>query len=274
MTLSTCLWMNGTAKEAAELYLSVFEKSEITNQNPMVVGFRLGGIPFMALNGGSMFKINSSISFMVSCESANEVEEKYNVLIQGGSVLMPLGTYPWSEKYGWCQDKYGVNWQLFLGQIESKISPCFMFGGAQNGKATEAMNFYTSLFKNSEILSLNKYEENDQDITGNIKHGRFNLMGNAIIAMDSSMPNTPTFNEGISLVVNCETQEEIDFLWDSLTKDGKESQCGWLKDKYGVSWQIVPNILAKLLSDPEKAPAVTKAFMQMKKFDIEKLLTA
>ena len=187
---------------------------------------------------------------------------------------MPLGTYPWSEKYGWCQDKYGVNWQLLLGQIESKISPCFIFSGTQNGKASEAMNFYTSLFKNSEVLSLNKYEENDQDITGNIKHGRFNLMGNAFIAMDTSMPNAPTFNEGVSIVVNCETQEEIDFLWDSLTKDGKESQCGWLKDKYGVSWQIVPNILAKLMSDPERAPAVTKAFMQMKKFDIEKLIVA
>jgi predicted 3-demethylubiquinone-9 3-methyltransferase (glyoxalase superfamily) len=78
----------------------------------------------------------------------------------------------------------------------------------------------------------------------------------------------------VSLVVNCETQEEIDYYWDKLTEDGEESQCGWLKDKYGVSWQIVPSILEKLMEDPEKAPRVVEAFLKMKKFDIEKLLQA
>jgi predicted 3-demethylubiquinone-9 3-methyltransferase (glyoxalase superfamily) len=83
-----------------------------------------------------------------------------------------------------------------------------------------------------------------------------------------------TFNESISIVVNCETQAEIDHYWNSLTEGGQESQCGWLKDKYGVSWQIVPAALGKLLSDPSKAGRVTRAFLQMKKFDIEKLLNA
>ena len=136
------------------------------------------------------------------------------------------------------------------------IYPCIWF----NNNAKEAATFYCSIFKPSSILV-------DTPMVV-----RFDLNGRIFMGLNGGPHFTP--NEAISFVVECETQEEIDFYWDSLVEGGKESMCGWLKDKYGVSWQIVPTILGKLMSDPEKAPRVMAAFMQMKKFDIAKLLEA
>ncbi len=140
--------------------------------------------------------------------------------------------------------------------MKNPITPCLWF----DGNAEEAARFYCFVFKNSEIT------------TSNTMVTSFKLNGTRFIGLNGGP--TFTFNEAVSFVVDCETQEEIDNYWDKLTEDGEESQCGWLKDKYGVSWQIVPSILEKLMGDPEKAPRVVEAFLKMKKFDIEKLLQA
>ncbi len=136
------------------------------------------------------------------------------------------------------------------------IYPCLWF----DGKAKEAADYYCTVFPNSKIISSNPMAV------------IFELNGTKFMGLNGG----PEFNfsEAVSFVVNCETQDEIDMYWSKLTDGGKEGKCGWLKDKYGVSWQIVPSILGKLMSDPEKAPKVMYAFMQMKKFDIEKLLQA
>ena len=151
-----------------------------------------------------------------------------------------------------------------------------MFVGNVCGRAEEAMKLYTSIFPDSSIKDIMRYEAKDgtMDAPGTIKHGSFELFGQSFAAMDSAYAHQFGFNEAISFMVSCETQEEIDSYWAKLTEDGQESQCGWLKDKFGFSWQIAPKILAKLLADPEKAGRVTNAFMQMKKFDIETLLNA
>ncbi len=272
-----CLWFDGKAKEAAELYCATFNNSKITADNQMVVTLDLDGQHFMCLNGGPQYSPNASISFFVVCATMDELDRAWQQFSDGGKVLMPLDKYPFSEKYGWIQDKFGVSWQLSFGklaEVGQKFSPTLMFTNQMAGKAEAAIKHYTTIFKNSSIVGILPYGPNEGDVEGTVKHAQFKLDDYVMMAMDSSLSHSFNFSEGISLVVECETQEEIDQLWDQLTDEGEESMCGWLKDKYGVSWQIIPAILKKLMSDPAKVQNVVQAFMQMKKFDIEKLLNA
>ena len=147
-----------------------------------------------------------------------------------------------------------------------------MFTHDQFGKAEEAIHFYTGLFPNSSTTGILKYSKEDEDEEGKVKHAQFSIDGFVMMAMDSSFDHPFRFSEGISIAVDCDTQEEIDHYWDKMTADGgEESMCGWLKDKFGVSWQIVPAILPKLMADPEKSQKVIEAFMKMRKFDIDVL---
>lgn len=269
-----CLWFDGQGEAAAKYYIETFKNGEITANNGMVQNFNLFGQQFMALNGGQQFKINPSISFFVLCDDDAEIIELWGSLSDGGMVMMPMDRYAWSNKYGWCQDKFGVSWQLMIGKMGNgaqKIVPSFMFTKAQNGKAEEAINCYTSIFESANILEIDRYKEGEGDTIGNIKYSLFKLNGQYFTAMESSMMHNFSFDEGLSFVISCENQEEIDYYWNKLTEGGQESRCGWLKDKYGVSWQVIPKILGKLMSDPEKVQRVIQAFMKMKKFDIAEL---
>ena len=156
--------------------------------------------------------------------------------------------------------------------MTNQIAPCLWF----DNQAEEAANFYVSVFKNSKIGSISRYGKEGFEIhgkkEGSIPTVSFQINGQSFTALNGG-PQFK-FNESISFQVFCETQKEIDDYWSKLTKGGEESQCGWLKDKYGISWQIVPAILPKLMTDPARAGRVTNALLQMKKFDIEKLLKA
>ena len=272
-----CLWFDGQAKEAAAFYCSLFKNSRIVDDTDLVVTFVLSGQKLMGLNGGPQFKINPAISFFVVCETEEETNTLWNSLINEGSVLMPLDKYPWSDKYGWVQDKFGLSWQISMGKFEivgQKITPSLMFVGLQHGKAEKAINFYTSVFPDSSVIGILHYRPGENDPEGTVKHAQFSLSNFVMMAMDSAFPHGFSFNESISFVVECKTQDEIDYYWHKLTEGGKESMCGWLKDQFGVSWQIIPEVLGELMKDPARSEKVTKAFMQMKKFDIEKLLQA
>jgi predicted 3-demethylubiquinone-9 3-methyltransferase (glyoxalase superfamily) len=272
-----CLWFDGNAKLAAEFYCSVFDNSRIASENPLVVVILSSGQKFMCLNGGPEFKPNPSISFYILCETINEIETAWNKLLDGGNVLMPLDKYDWSEKYGWVQDKFGISWQLAFGKFQDvgqKFTPTLMFTNKQAGRAEEAIGFYTSIFDNSSIVGILKYTAGENDVEAYVKHAQFKLGQQVFMAMDSSLSHNFIFNEAISLVLECDTQKKIDHYWEKLGIEGEEGQCGWLKDKFGVSWQVVPAILGKLMNDPEKAPGVMQAFMKMKKFEIEKLVNA
>lgn len=275
-TIYPCLWFDGNAKEAAEFYCSVFRNSKIVDEIPLVVNFDLNGIRIMGLNGGPMFKFNPSISLFVYCESIDETNLVWDKLIEGGTEMMPIDKYPWSERYGWLQDKFGFTWQISVADSDEaklKITPAMLFTGERFGRAEEAINFYSSVFDNSSTDLLMHYEENDPN-EGKVLYSEFNLNRYNIIAMDGPGVHEYTFNEAVSFTVSCQTQEEIDYYWNRLSEGGSEWQCGWLKDKFGVSWQIVPEILGTLMSDPSKSERVINAFMQMKKFDIEKLVNA
>ncbi len=273
-TIYPCLWFNEKAKEAAEFYCTVFRNSKIVDDTPLVVNFKLNGTRIMGLNGGPMFKFNPSISLFVYCESLDETNAVWAKLIEGGTEMMPIDRYPWSERYGWLQDKFGFTWQISVAENENaklKITPSMLFTGNQFGRAEEAIGFYSSVFDHSSTERMVKYPEGDHD-SGKVMYSEINLNHYSIIAMDGPGDHDYVFNEAVSFVVSCQTQEEIDYYWDKLTLGGEESQCGWLKDKFGVSWQIVPSILASLMSDPSKSERVINAFMQMKKFEIEKLI--
>ena len=273
-----CLWFNTEGKEAAELYCRIFGNSRITADNGMVVNFELSGQKFMCLNGGPHFKINPSISIYTVLESENEVESVWNELLKNGKVLMPLDRYDWSPKYGWIEDRFGVNWQISYGKLEDvgqKFTPSLLFTGEKNGKAEEAVHYYTSLVKNSSVKGILKYSATDADKEGNVKHSQFSLNDYVFMAMDSSLAHNFSFNEGFSIVLECKDQSEIDYYWNHLTSQGgQESRCGWLKDRFGVSWQIIPADLGQWMTDPSKAQRVMKELMKMNKLEVDVLKNA
>lgn len=227
----------------------------------------------MGLNGGPMFQINPSISLFVTCDSVEEANRIWDRLIEGGSEYMAIDTYPWSERYGWLQDKFGMTWQISSSGKKDgdlRILPSMLFVGDKFGQAETAINLYCSIFENSSTDLMEQYPE-DNDFAGKVLYSEFTLNQSPVVAMDGPGDHKYSFNEGVSFVVECDTQQEIDYLWAKLTEGGEESMCGWLKDRFGVSWQIIPSVLKELMSDPEKGPKAIQAFMQMTKFEIDKL---
>jgi predicted 3-demethylubiquinone-9 3-methyltransferase (glyoxalase superfamily) len=271
--ITPCLWYNGNAEEAANLYCSIFENAKIAARSPFVVQLNLSGQSLTLLDGGPKYQPNPSISLFYICETEKELSRSWEALTKEGSIMMPLDEYHWSKKYGWVTDKFGVAWQLSLGKVEDvgqKLTPCLMFSGKQVGRAEEALHFYSSVFKNSKTDGILYYAENKKFV----QHAQFALLGQKFMVMDSMENHKFEFSEGVSLTVHCETQEEIDYYWEKLTESGKESMCGWLKDRFGVSWQVIPVILDKIMSDPQKAGKAAKAFMAMRKLDIEQIVQA
>ncbi|WP_040949447.1 VOC family protein [Gorillibacterium massiliense] len=287
------LWFDKEAKEAAQFYCSVFPDSEITSTTALdntpsgdsnLVSFSVWGHPFMAISAGPYFTLNPSISFMVNFDPSRDEEareklnEVWNKLSEGGTALMPLGEYPFSARYGWIQDKYGITWQLILtnpeGEPRPTIIPSLLFVGDNCGRAEEAREFYLSVFRNTRPGSLFRYGANQApDKEGTVMFSEFMIENTWFTAMDSAYEHQFTFNEAISLMLSCETQDEIDSYWEKLSADPKAEQCGWLKDKFGVSWQITPSVLDELMSKgtPEQRDRVTQSFLKMKKFNIAEL---
>jgi predicted 3-demethylubiquinone-9 3-methyltransferase (glyoxalase superfamily) len=282
------IWFDKEAKEATAFYVSLFKNSKITSIETIkdtpsgdcdMVSFKLSGQDFMAISAGPHFKLNPSISLFVVFTNEKEIKETWDKLKMGGKILMPYNTYPWAKKYGWVQDKYGLSWQLSWSNnhiMEQKITPLLMFTKEQAGKARSAIELYTSVFHNSSTEMLVPYTKDDTDVEGYIKHSRFTLDGNNFMAMDSSIEHNFTFNEAISFMVSCDTQEEIDYYWEKLSTVPEAEQCGWLKDSYGLSWQIVPSIMNDMMTSgsKEQVSRVTQAFLKMKKFDIKALQEA
>lgn len=287
------LWFDNNAEQAANFYVDIFDDSKILNITryngdsakasgqksgaAMTAVFQLEGQSFTALNGGPHFKLNPSISFFVYCESENKIKALYNRLLDGGVVMMPLDKYDWSPKYAWVQDKFGVSWQLDVEKINSKqkIVPAFLFANKKFTKVKEAVNFYTSVFPDSKIILESPFPPADGIPKDALLFSQFSLSGYLFNSMSGgTLKHDFDFNESFSFVVNCEDQEDVDYYWNKLTSDGgSESQCAWLKDKFGVSWQIVPARLIELLGDPNpvKAQKVMMAMLQMKKIIISDL---
>ncbi len=290
------LWFDKEAREAAEFYTSLFPDSKVTHITTLhdtpsgdtdIVSFELAGQSFMAISAGPLFKFNPSVSFFVNFDptrakdARNNLDRMWEKLSEGGSALMPLDKYPFSEHYGWVQDKYGLTWQLILTNPEGEerpfIIPSLLFVGEVAGRAEEAINHYLSIFKNSKMGALARYGAGQEpDKEGTVMFADFMLEGQWFAAMDSAQEHNFAFNEAISLLVECENQEEIDYFWERLSAVPEAEQCGWLKDKFGLSWQISPAALDEMMTNgtPEQIDRVTQAFLPMKKFNIAELQKA
>jgi len=289
------LWFDNNAEEAVNFYIALFDYSSTLNitryneksaaasgQKPgtaMTIAFKLEGQNFTALNGGPHFKLNQAISFFVYCESDEKIEKIYNKLCDGGKVFFKLDKYDMSARYAWVQDKFGLSWQLDVDKINNhqKILPAFLFLNDKVLKVKEAVNYYLTIFPDSQIIMEWPYDKSAGLPDGTLLFAQFKLANHLFNAMSGMGEHKFDFNDAFSFVVNCKDQNEVDYYWNKLTSDGgMESQCGWLKDNFGVSWQIVPTRLIELLGDPDpaKAQKVMMAMLRMKKIIISDLENA
>jgi predicted 3-demethylubiquinone-9 3-methyltransferase (glyoxalase superfamily) len=289
-------WFDNQAEEAVNFYAGIFSNSAINKARlyseegkeihgmdsgtVMTIDFELEGQPFTALNGGPHFQFNPSVSFFVMCDSEKNVDQLWRELGDEGEVLMPLNRYPWSEKYGWLQDRYGITWQISLDDKEEvggqSITPCMMFTGDQYGRAEAAIEFYQSVFNQSSAGEIHRYgKDENPDREGAVKHARFTIEDQVFMILESAHDHSFEMNEAISFVVNCHSADEVDHYWEKLKHGGDPDaqQCGWLKDQFDVSWQVVPVQLFDMLGSNhnDKVKRVTHAMLQMKKLDLDKL---
>ncbi|SDF74104.1 VOC family protein [Mucilaginibacter gossypii] len=283
------------AREAAEFYATLMPDSALNyvNHFPMpggeceIVEFTFAGQPFLGISAGDGLKISPSISFMINFDPSRDsdaggrIDEVWSKLSENGKIMMPLDRYPFSERYGWVSDKYGVSWQLILtnpaGEERPVIVPSLMYTDLVAGKANEAIDFYCSVFKEGKRgITAPRPEDMGPDKAGTLMFADFHIDQTWLAAMDSAHPHGFSFNDAVSLLIPCETQEEIDYYWSALSADGKPGQCGWLKDKYGVSWQVASTVMLKTLKNgsPEQIARITQAFMTMKKVDVAALQRA
>lgn len=295
------LWFNKNAEEAGAFYASVFPKTTTSVEArypetdlldfqkdfaglPLVVGVEIDEYRFTLINAGDQFRPNPSISFMLNfdprvlggdAESAREALGRvWAALSEGGKALMPLQEYPFSPYYGWIEDRYGVSWQLMLvdpdglstaDEVRPFIVPSLMFGREAQNRAREAIDFYVSLFPDARIGTVAEYPaQSGPAPAGAIMYADFQLAGQWFAAMDNGADQEFGFDCGVSLEVDCADQEEIDHFWDAMSAVPEAEQCGWLADKFGVSWQIVPADMGELMAKPDGY----EHMMQMKKLVI------
>lgn len=288
-----CLWFDDQAEAAAALYTKTFPNSRVVatsrypesydnpGQKPrgsvLTVELEVAGQRFTALNGGPQLVINPSISFFFHADSEAQTRTIFQGLANGGKVLMEIGAYRWSACYGWVQDRFGVSWQVMLGASATgaRVVPCLMFTDKVHGRALEAMEFFDKALPNGKILGVERYAKGEGP-EGTVKHGRFTVVGQELVAMDSHVANDFGFNEAVSLQVMCDTQAEVDRVWAALCDGGREGPCGWLTDRFGLSWQVVPSAIARWMASTDVA-ARDRAFasiLTMKKLDIATLEAA
>ena len=278
LTIKCCLWFNQTAKNAVNFYKNTFGDleiehteyytkagSEIHQQSEgtvMTISFKLWNQDFIALNGNSMFKHSPSFSNFVYVKSTADLDKIWNQLTVDGTIRMPLNEYPWSKKYGWVADQYGVEWQLMLSEGENKIVPAILFVDSLYGKGQQALDFYLKSFPVSKLIAKEITDEH-------ILFSQFKLYNQEFILMEGAGAHGHVFSESYSIVLNCETQAEIDQFWTQLTMNGgQKGPCGWLKDSFGISWQVVPKDLSLWLKE---APQNKKEKLLAKLMDMEKL---
>jgi predicted 3-demethylubiquinone-9 3-methyltransferase (glyoxalase superfamily) len=282
--ITPCLWFDGQAEEAAVFYASLFDRSAVTQRNrfggspaPVTVEFELDGCPMVGLNGGPQFRFTPAISMFVMCDTAEELDRLWAALTDGGSVMMPVDRYEWSERYGWGVDRFGLTWQLMRGpvaEVGQKVTPCLLFVGDAYGRGEEAITLYTSVFPDAPIDGILRYGPGEPGREGTVKHAQFALGGRKFMVMDGPGEHHFGFNEALSFMVPCDTQAEIDRYWSRLTAGGGAgSRCGWLRDPFGVSWQIVPSDIRDILGGPNGTAAI-QALMGMGKLDLDALRAA
>lgn len=286
-SLTVNLWMQGTAEEAGAFYAQALPegRTEVESRYPneglldfqqpfagqaLTVSVWVRGTRISLINAGSEFSPNASISMILSfnADERDSLDATWEALSDGGSPLMPLDSYPFSSRYGWITDKYGVSWQLMESSEavsdEARVMPCLMFGGAAQNQAAQAIKFYGEVL-GAELESAFPYgQATDVATAESLMFAQFALGDDKVAAMDSGVAQDFSFTPGVSLEWLCEGQEEIDRVWDALSAVPEAEACGWLTDKFGVSWQIVPSNMGELM----QRPGAYENMLKMKKLII------
>jgi len=267
------IWFDRNAAEAADFYTAVFPDARVldTQYYPteglpdfqaglagevLTVDFELAGYRLTAINAGAEFTVNPSVSFMVLFDSSRDpqarshLDELWAALVEGGRALMPLQAYDFSPHFGWIEDKYSVSWQLMLADGSAGprpfIVPSIMFGSSVQGRAKEAIDYYTGVFGGT-IETATFYPAEAGAVAGEVNFAEFRILDQWFAAMDSADQQF-TFNCGVSLLVKCADQGEIDRYWDRLSAVPEAEACGWCADRFGLSWQLVPANMAELMT--------------------------
>ena len=278
--ITPAIWCDGTADEAAQFYTDVFRDTSIAEQAPgLTATVSIHGFRLSLINGGNQYAPNPSISCILNFDpllfggeeqARAYLDELYERLSTGG-VLMELGEYPFSPRYAWVRDRFGMTWQLMLtdpdGDPRPFVIPSFMFGGTNHAHAEEATNAWIALFDDSRRGALYRYEEGGPLEAGTVMFTDFTLRGTWMAATDSGTFHDFTFTPGVSMIVSCRDQEEIDRYWAGLSAVPEAERCGWCVDRWGVSWQVVPHNIAELMADA----ATRDKILHMGKIDLAKL---
>ena len=278
--ITPAIWCDGTADEAAQFYTDIFRDASVTEQAPGIAAtVSIHGFKLSLINGGNQYAPNPSISCILNFDpllfggeeqARAYLDELYKRLSTGG-VLMELGEYPFSPRYAWVRDRFGMTWQLMLtdpdGDPRPFVIPSFMFGGTNHAHAEEATDAWIALFDNSRRGVLYRYEEGGPLDAGTVMFTDFTLRGTWMAATDSGTFHDFTFTPGVSIIVSCRDQEEIDRYWAGLSAVPEAERCGWCIDRWGVSWQVVPHNIAELMADA----ATRDKVLQMGKIDLAKL---
>ena len=245
----------------------------------LTTALSIHGFQLSLINGDDRYVPNQSISCILNFDpllfggdeqARAYLDELYEKLSSGG-VLMELGEYPFSPHYAWVRDRFGMTWQLMLTNPEGDprpfVIPSFMFGGTNHGNAEEATNGWLSIFDDARRGTLYHYPEGTPFGSDAVMFTDFNLQGTWLAAADSGAFHDFTFTPGVSVVVSCRDQEEIDRYWERLSAVPEAERCGWCVDRWGVSWQVVPHNIAELMADE----AAREKILLMGKIDLSQL---
>ncbi|MCB9779380.1 MAG: VOC family protein [Alphaproteobacteria bacterium] len=277
LSLKPCFWLHDGAAEAVATYTSIFPNSRVRSAGPLVWDLEIQGQPVMLLQAGPMYRAGPALSLHVRLSDADTLRRAWDALCEGGKVFMPLQEWPWSPLYGWVEDARGIGFQLALVDAEDdgpRVIPGLLFVNERCGRARDALAHYTDLF--AQVGGPDAAAVVVPPPPGDVvPFAMMRLAGTPVAVGDGPGQHAFGFDEGGSLFVGCQTQAEVDGLWEGLIADGgRESRCGWLVDRFGVSWQIVPTALLRLLGDPQVAGPVHEAMMGLNKLDIAVLEAA
>lgn len=296
-SINPCFWYDFDAMEAAELYQQALPNTSVVSTFhypteglpafqegfaglPMLVELSIDGFTISLFNGGDAFTPNPSFSLMLVFDPARNPDAEqalrhaWATLSREGKELMALGEYPFSPLYAWVEDKFGVSWQLITpgaSQISTRpfVLPTFLFGPATQKPALAALNLYTEVFEDAKISTMIPYDEPPNSVgMGGVVYSELQIADQWFVAMDANLDLGFSFTPGASLIVKCTTQEEIDHLWDGLSATPSAELCGWCRDEFGFSWQIIPETYQAALC---ASPATYAAAMKMKKIIMAEL---
>ncbi|RRR49695.1 VOC family protein [Streptococcus suis] len=276
------LWYDTEAKEAVAFYVELFGGkidwtytiTDTPSGDSDLIQFQLGDMTLAAISAGPYFKLNESMSLMVNVANKDEVTRLYQALSEGGRILMPLGEYPFSPYYVWLEDRFGLSWQLSYAPDLDKpyqFDICLLFSQDQVGLGQPMLDYYKDKLPQARLGRLSYYGEGEATVAvAKLNYAELFIGDQKIIAMDHGYGGEASFNEAFSLMVYVDSQEEAESWYEKVSAVPEAEICGWVKDQFGISWQIVPRILMEAYdtANPEKVKAVNAAVMTMKRLDI------